>query len=167
MEASASGATWWMYIAFFGSHIPITLAIDAQAVLPVFIFPKLLRDLLSWHVEIHNDILMGLKPTWFKGIVWAEVLLQLPFFFVAFWSLLVGKDRAISLEFCIYASHVVTTMIPILYSFITTDTFATEAQRWILLAIYAPYLFIPLHILTYYASQIYIDLKKVHRKKKH
>mmetsp|Transcript_17181 Transcript_17181/g.42138 ORF Transcript_17181/g.42138 Transcript_17181/m.42138 type:complete len:103 (-) Transcript_17181:160-468(-) len=93
---------------------------------------------------------MGTKPDWFRSIVWFEILLQLPFFFLATWVLRDKKEDTIAAGFIAYSAHVVTTMIPILGTFVSSRTFKSEAQRYILIGIYLPYLLFPLAILFHF-----------------
>ena len=68
----------YVAILYFAHHIPTTLLIDAQCVLPAYIFPEAVRDLLAWHVNVNKDPFVGVdaRPPWFQGIVWAELLFQ-------------------------------------------------------------------------------------------
>ena len=47
-------------------------------------------------------------------MVWAELCLQLPFFFVAVKALYDRDEAAFRIPFVIYGAHTATTMIPIL-----------------------------------------------------
>ena len=123
------------YLLYFASHIPITLLIDAQAAIDHRYFPEPAQALLDWHIRVNGDHLMGAPPGWFRSAVWAELCLQLPFFFVAVKALYDRDEAAFRIPFVIYGAHVATTMIPILGE-IGGSTRLT--------LIYLPYLLFPL-----------------------
>lgn len=131
-------------IFFFATHVPVTILFDAQCVLPNAWYPKALLDAFSWYVETFQDPLLGDPPTWFRTLVWSEVFFQLPFFILATHACIFGKDY-IRLPCLAYSGHVVTTMLPILVT-LYVDTKITHAhgQRLFLVALYLPYLFVPL-----------------------
>ena len=68
----------YLVVVYFALHIPTTLLIDAQCVLPPAWFPPQLQQLVEWHVATNHDpfIGVGARAPWFRGIVWAELLLQ-------------------------------------------------------------------------------------------
>jgi steroid 5-alpha reductase family enzyme len=123
------------YLLYFASHIPITLLIDAQAALDHRYFPECAQALLDWHIRINGDNLMGAPPSWFRSVVWAEICLQLPFFFVAVKALYDRDEAAFRIPFIVYGAHVATTMIPILGEICGSTRLAL---------IYLPYLLFPL-----------------------
>lgn len=75
-------------------------------------------------------------PIWFMSFVWAENLVQLPFFFVATYAYL-KKANWIRIPAIIYGSHVATTLVAILADIIHGQHNAPLA------AIYSPYLVVP------------------------
>ncbi|MEQ2169364.1 hypothetical protein GOODEAATRI_024435, partial [Goodea atripinnis] len=108
-----------IFFFYFASHIPITLFIDLQALLPGDVYPQpvssdhsvfficLLRrlslaadinhsflhqlvDLLRWYAEEFKDPMMLDHPEWFKSFVFCEALLQMPFFPIAAYAFLKG-----------------------------------------------------------------------------
>ena len=144
-----------IYLIYFLSHIPITLFIDSQAILPGRWFPALPVDLLGWHIETNHDFLMRTRPDWFRSLVFVEVLLQLPFFVVASRALLARTEARFRAAFVVYGAHTATTMVPILGEIILRggDAFPTESHRWRLVAIYVPYLAVPLAIARSFAAR--------------
>ena len=68
-------------------------------------------------------------------MVWAELCLQLPFFFVAVKALYDRDEAAFRIPFVIYGAHTATTMIPILGEIGGSTRLAL---------IYLPYLLFPL-----------------------
>lgn len=156
------GAWRKAFLAFFLSHIPITILIDAQAVFSPW-YPKVLRDLVAWYCHLFGDVLMEYpSPGWFRAIVAGEVFLQLPFFGVAakmIWktpsgSLYPSWFRTASL---VYGAHTCTTMIPILATFWgAADESAkvmTTSQVVATTAIYLPYLVFPFALICFAAAE--------------
>ena len=105
-------------------------------------FPKPLRDLLHWYVSNFNDILMGAPPVWFKSIIVCELFFQLPMFFVLAYGIY-NRKTWIRIPSIIYGSHVATTLVPILATFITNERIRSDESVY-LLAFYLPYFIIPL-----------------------
>ena len=123
------------YLLYFASHIPITMLIDAQAAIDHRHFPEFAQALLDWHIRVNGDILMGAPKLWFRSVVWVEICLQLPFFFVAVKAVYDRDEAAFRTPFIVYGAHTATTMIPILGE-IGGSTRLT--------LIYLPYLLFPL-----------------------
>jgi hypothetical protein len=141
------GTTRLAFLFFFGSHIPATLCIDLQALFPE-IFPQILQDLLQWYTRLFNDSLMrGPYDAWFQAIVCSELLLQLPFFFVAV-KVLLNTDnycgRGWFRSACmVYGAHTSTTLIPIITCHCVNEN-ATLLEKCMVISIYFPYLLFPL-----------------------
>lgn len=137
------------FIVFFATHIPITAFIDAQAFLPRSVFPSIAIDLVEWHCSAagFKDSLMREKPSWFRHIVLFEIMLQFPFFFVALAALL-KRSNSVRLPALVYGSHVATTMIPILGHFSVVDPSLSPSERATLIAIYCPYLILPVWLVV-------------------
>mmetsp|Transcript_12466 Transcript_12466/g.24748 ORF Transcript_12466/g.24748 Transcript_12466/m.24748 type:complete len:173 (-) Transcript_12466:11-529(-) len=129
-----------VFLAFFATHIPITLLIDGQALLP-FLYPSFLRDLSVTYTTTFNDTLMSNPPSWLKSLIAAELLFQVPFFFVAL-KAFATRDNSIQPYATAYAAHTVTTLIPILHHF-HVDENVTTSEEAVLLGFYLPYLLIP------------------------
>ena len=134
-------------VAFFATHIPATLFVDAQALLPSWMFPGFARNMLAAFIAGFNDPLMGgairapQENLWFLSLVATELVIQLPFFFVAlfaFWN----RREWIRLPLVAYGGFVSATMVPIL-SELYFATSLTPPQRVALLGMYLPYLLVP------------------------
>nr|XP_057902767.1 sigma intracellular receptor 2 [Doryrhamphus excisus] len=143
-----------LFFLYFVSHIPITLLIDLQLILPGYLYSQTLKDVVSGYAEKFNDAMVLDPPEWFKTFVFCEALLQTPFFPVAAYAFFKGGRHWIRTPAIVYSTHVATTMIPIL-SHILFHQFPedgprgpqTPRERWMLASIYAPYLFIPVLLL--------------------
>ncbi|XP_018429188.1 PREDICTED: transmembrane protein 97 [Nanorana parkeri] len=161
-----------VFFFYFFSHIPITLLVDLQAVLPSSWYPEQLLDLMDWYVVAFKDHLMMNPPPWFMSFVYCEAIVQLPFFPVASYAFLKGGCRWIRIPAIVYSSHVATTVLPILAQLLFGDfpktnevDSPTQQERLTLVAIYAPYLVIPLLILvTMLFSPTYCKEEKRKRK---
>lgn len=134
---------------------PITLCIDGQAFLGRYVqYPEFLLSLMRYENDQLEDFLMRDPQPWFRSIVAAEIVLQLPFFFVAVYGLVAEKNW-IRVPMVIYGSHVATTLVAILGEFLQAPLaegyFSSEAARWTIIAVYLPYLIVPLLITVVFA----------------
>ncbi|XP_023276257.1 sigma intracellular receptor 2 [Seriola lalandi dorsalis] len=152
-----------IFFFYFASHIPITLCIDLQALLPGHVYPQPLRDLLRWYGEAFKDPMVLDPPQWFRSFILCEALFQTPFFPVAAYAFLKGGCKWIRTPAIIYSTHVATTLVPIL-AHVLFHQFPmkphpgpqTLQERWLLVSIYAPYLLVPvLLLLTMLLSSTY------------
>ncbi|XP_075627901.1 sigma intracellular receptor 2 [Balearica regulorum gibbericeps] len=170
----AAGPRWRerLFALYFLSHIPVTLLIDLQALLPAGLHPQGLTELLQWYVTTFRDPLMLQPPEWFKAFIYCEAFLQLPFFPIAGYAFLKGGCRWIRTPAIIYSTHVATTLFAILAHVLFHDFSKSEhlgpqtlRERLILLSVYVPYLVIPLLILfTMLHSPHYSHAEKRKRK---
>uniref|UniRef100_A0A3B4B7K6 Transmembrane protein 97 n=1 Tax=Periophthalmus magnuspinnatus TaxID=409849 RepID=A0A3B4B7K6_9GOBI len=152
-----------IFFLYFASHVPITLLIDLQALLPARLYPEQLRDVLLWYGSEFKDPMVLDPPLWFKSFIFCEALVQLPFFPVAAYAFLKGGCRWIRTPAIVYSTHTATTLIPILahilFSTFPSEPFPgpqTQSERWFLVSVYAPYLLVPvLLLLTMLFSQTY------------
>ncbi|XP_007565628.1 PREDICTED: transmembrane protein 97 [Poecilia mexicana] len=157
-----------IFFFYFASHIPITLFIDLQALLPEHVYPQPLKDLLKWYAEEFKDPMVLDPPEWFKSFIFCEAFLQMPFFPIAAYAFLKGGCKWIRTPAIVYSTHVATTLIPIL-AHILFHQFPvkphpgpqTNWERWLLVSIYVPYLLVPvLLLLTMLLSSKYNPTSK-------
>lgn len=87
---------------------------------------------------------MAIVPVWFASFGVCEVFVQLPFFFMALYAFIAGKNW-IRIPAIIYASHVMTTLVPIMAAFLFDKEYLNHNPT--LLATYAVYFVIPLLLL--------------------
>eukprot|EP00043_Microstomoeca_roanoka_P010467 m.99344 g.99344 ORF g.99344 m.99344 type:complete len:203 (-) comp14904_c0_seq1:4928-5536(-) len=134
-----------VHYTYFATHIPITLFMDLQAIVPSHYFPSWARALGDYHVTTFKDPLMGAdpKPVWFKSFICCEAFLQLPFFGLALYAMHTGGSW-IRIPGIIYGSHVSTTVIAVLADLLFSDNGLSTKERVTLALIYSPYLIIPL-----------------------
>ncbi|CAM4575443.1 unnamed protein product, partial [Lepidochelys olivacea] len=87
--AAVTGLLEWVFALYFLTHIPITLLIDLQALVPgAGIHPQSLTELLKWYAVTFKDPMMLEPPAWFKSFVYCEAFLQMPFFPIAAYAFL-------------------------------------------------------------------------------
>jgi hypothetical protein len=139
----------YIFIIFFTTHIPITILIDGQGLFGS-LYPQVLRDVFSWYVNTYNDILMKDPPKWLQAIIMAELCFQLPFFFIATYCL-IKKKNWIRIPAIVYGSHTATTLLPILYEFMSA-TNLSFGQKVTLMSFYMPYLIIPCFLVIYFTN---------------
>jgi hypothetical protein len=133
-----------VFLAYFLTHIPATLLIDAQVLLPARLVPRFAQSLLQWHISTNNDVLMANQPPWLRIFVACELVFQLPFFFVA--SHAIWKRRNdLNGWFIAYGAHTATTLAPIA-QYILEYPGLSVRDKCALVGIYAPYLVVPLWI---------------------
>jgi hypothetical protein len=132
----------WIYLVYFVSHIPITCLLDLQGLFGAALYPNALQGIFKWYIETHNDVLMAELPLWLRSFLFCEAFFQLPFFFMATYALLY-RCNWVRIPMIIYGSHVATTVVPILATFIYSEAL-TDMERLKLLSFYIPYLLIPL-----------------------
>ncbi|XP_059187830.1 sigma intracellular receptor 2 [Centropristis striata] len=157
-----------IFFLYFASHIPITLCIDLQALLPGYLFPQPLRDLMKWYAAEFRDPMVLDPPQWFRAFILLEAVFQTPFFPVAAYAFLKGGCTWIRTPAIVYSTHVATTLVPILahilfYQFPMKPHPGpqTMQERWRLVFIYLPYLLVPvLLLLTMLLSSTYNPTSK-------
>ena len=117
MSSPAFKRSWWdaLFIIYFVSHIPISMLMDFQLVLPARWYPKSVQEVLKWYQDTYQDAFMNpaKSPLWFRSFVWCEVFIQLPMFFIITWGLWY-RTKWVRTWAIVYGAHVATTLVPIL-----------------------------------------------------
>lgn len=103
-------------------------------------FPSFALAMSEGYIRDYGDPLMKYSPLWFKSLVWTEVLLQLPFFFVAAYAF-AKRQNWIRIPAIIYGSFVVSTMVPILTELYHHEN--TASNKVALMGMYIPFLIVP------------------------
>ncbi|KAM5274836.1 sigma intracellular receptor 2 [Ctenodactylus gundi] len=165
----------WLLGFYFLSHIPITLFLDLQGVFPSELYPVEFRNLLTWYSKEFKDPLLQDPPAWFKSFLFCELVFQLPFFPFATYAFFKGYCKWIRTPAIIYSVHTVTTLIPILFTFLFEEFSnasgfkgqgpETFHERLTLISIYAPYLLIPLILLLFMLRSPYYKHEDKRKKK--
>lgn len=73
-------------------NIPIVLLVESQAVFPSVFFPQSLLDAVQWYVHLSGDYLVRDKPPFFRGLVLAELVFQLPLLVVNSYAFIAGAS---------------------------------------------------------------------------
>jgi hypothetical protein len=110
----------WLLLAFFVTHIPITIVLDSQVVFPQELYPQFAQDLFTFYTDNFPDFLFKNCRTLYPYVRWigaCEVFFQLPFFFFAVYALW-NKREWIRTPAIIYCTHVPTTVIPAVADFL-------------------------------------------------
>ncbi|XP_004593957.2 sigma intracellular receptor 2 [Ochotona princeps] len=155
---------------YFVAHIPITLCLDLQMVLPRELFAVELRNLLQWYAREFKDPLLQDPPEWFKSFVFCELVFQLPFFPFAAYAFFKGSCKWVRTPAIIYSAHTVTTVIPILATLLFDDFPkgqgpGTFSEKLILISVYLPYLLIPLVLLLFMLRNPYYKSEEKRKKR--
>lgn len=140
--------------------------LDTQSILqntPVYdyLVPGFMKEAGAWYAAEFHDHLANppLAPVWFKSVLWGELVLQLPFFFVAVYAWCTKSDW-IRLPAIAYGAHTATTLVPILGDFLFNTgpevLFTQPSQRYLLAGIYFPYLLMPVLIAWRAASRAHL-----------
>ncbi|ELV12082.1 sigma intracellular receptor 2 [Tupaia chinensis] len=165
----------WLLGLYFLCHIPITLFLDMQLVLPAELYPVEFRNLLKWYAKEFRDPLLQDPPAWFKSFLLCELVFQLPFFPFATYAFFKGSCRWIRIPAIIYAVHTITALIPILSTILVEDFSKasgfkgqrpeTLRERLALVSVYAPYLLIPFVLLLFMLRNPYYKYEEKRKKK--
>ncbi|QRV88956.1 transmembrane protein [Ceratobasidium sp. AG-Ba] len=154
-----------VYFVYFLMHVPATLLIDAQGIMPPNILPESFRKLVNFYVNLSGDPLIagaiGLHGsatqfTWFHTFVAMECLFQLPAFLIGM-SMLKRESPYLPILLVMYGAHVTTTVVPALTTVLATPRTTaeilaekgpfqsmTQAQVLMFLSSYLPFLIMPL-----------------------
>lgn len=153
----------FVFLVYFITHIPITICLDLQILLGQY-YPDTLRSLFTWYVSVFNDRLLANRPIWLQSFIFAELVLQLPFFFVAIYGIAFEK-KWIRVPAVIYGSHVATTVIPILAEVIFSSELLVN-EKLILCSVYLPYFLIPAYLVWVFGASSDPFVKSVTKKNK-
>ena len=138
----------YTFLVYFITHIPITICVDLQAIFGRY-YPGQLQNLFSWYLNTFNDQVMKFQPIWLKSFIFAELLLQLPFFIFAIYGL-IYKKKILRIPSIVYGSHTATTLIPILSEILFSDILNFK-EKAILTSFYLPYFILPVIIAIYFS----------------
>lgn len=154
-----------IFLFYFAVHIPISILIDAQAVLPSQWYPEALRSLVNdWYWENFHDVLMKTTPVWFQSLVVVEMLIQLPFFVYAVLAL-AYRWNSFRIPALAYGVHLLTVMIPIIAEIACSTEIPNEFKTR-LFSIYGPWVCIPSWLLAYMAFHRHPFPREVDSKRK-
>ncbi|ORZ33743.1 transmembrane protein 6/97, partial [Catenaria anguillulae PL171] len=154
-----------VHFGFFASHLAATLLMDVPVLLTGIFEPSWaspLRSMLNQYLEISGDPLMSraassdvqvrdVEAGWFRAFLACEVGLQLPVFVYGGWRLWTDTvDEPTETVLTVYGVHAATTLVPVLHAIWTLPaapgSSISRMQRAGLMALYLPYLIVPVHM---------------------
>jgi hypothetical protein len=91
-------------------NIPIVLLVESQAVFPSVFFPQSLLDAVQWYVHLSGDYLVRDRPPFFRGLVLAELVFQLPLLVVNSYAFIAGKGWG-RITGILFGAQLFTTMV--------------------------------------------------------
>lgn len=139
---------------YFFVHIFVTIFADAQVVYFEY-YPPILQDAYTWWCNNFEDTLLIARPVWFKSIILCEILLQLPYFFVAVFAFakygVATMSTTMKHATLLYCGHVATTLVPIFASFYFDTTLMPKrtTSKIVLGAVYSIFFIVPLLIVVH------------------
>lgn len=154
------------YFAYFLLHIPITVFMDSNIVVPKEYLVSWAQAVLDFHISTNKDFLLVETPLWLQVFGLFELVFQLPLFVYCSIKLYKGNDRLHWIWMVIYGFNAsFTTLVCLVYVYLTGDQYGLSfGERINLLGIYSPYLVIPLVMLIDYVKRIQsslsVDLEK-------
>jgi hypothetical protein len=153
-----------LFFIFFATHIPITLLIDFQAILPQKLYPKPLVDLVDWYATEWGDPFFPLsspdrvgrthyEDMWFRSIIYCELFVQFPFFFLAVYAFWNGGNW-IRCPAIAYGGHVATTVLVIVAEFLWNPQFHIPHNNLVwLVSVNTPYFVFPFWLMVHDLSK--------------
>ena len=112
----------------------------SHAVLPHKWYPEPLLKVVDDYANSLGDDLVRGVPAWFAGMVWMEVLVQIPASCFLLW-VYHAKAKILKPAVLVYSAQVLTTMIPIFFHF---QESLQPPHRWCVMSIYSPWAIMPI-----------------------
>lgn len=136
----------WLFLAYFLVHIPVTLCIDAQVLLPKAWFPALLQRAMQDWIRDYDDVVLRTAPLWFQSFIWIELICHVPYFFFAVYAFARGRNW-IRTTTLVYSTAVITSMCVILPE-AWSQSFAPLNTKLALVSIYGIWLLMPILLMA-------------------
>ncbi|KAJ1561540.1 hypothetical protein HK405_003604 [Cladochytrium tenue] len=150
-----------VFALFFLSHIPVTLLIGTQSLLPASFFPAGLRGGVAWWAQASGDpwlsaIAAGRSlPAWWVGVTFVEVAFQLPWFvwyvvrhFSGSSASSSSASPAARAAVIVYCVECMTSLVPILAELVIGQPQLTDFQRVTVIGAYLPFFVAPAILLA-------------------
>jgi tryptophan-rich sensory protein len=106
-----------------------------RAVLPHEWYPRAVLKVVDDYANILRDDLVRGVPAWFAGLVWMELIVQIPLSVLLLWAYHT-KSNVLRPAVLVYAAHVLTTMAPIFFHF---NESLKAPHKWCVMSIYSPW----------------------------
>lgn len=140
----------FLYFVFMLIHVPCTVLLDAQALYPRRLVPKVLLDVSEWYIALSGDPLIrgafhgGPEFDWFRAFLYLELIFQLPVFLIAIKAFYAGPPKLQTLYPLIlaYSASSCTTTFACLVYFLTSPD-PTPFQMLLLMVGYVPFFLVP------------------------
>ncbi|KZT59876.1 hypothetical protein CALCODRAFT_515787 [Calocera cornea HHB12733] len=146
-----------LYFVYFTFHIPVTLSMVVQLLLPKEVLPVSIQEFQDWYLAESGDpVLLGGfgrigQPgifAWSTASLYNETFLQFPIFFVALYGLWKASPR-INVLIAMYAAATANSIVPCIATILALPTTSdltvkagiislSKAQRSMLLQSYLP-----------------------------
>lgn len=140
---------WWYFLI----HIPITIFMDLNLVVSRDYQWSMLTKLLDFHIDTNHDILLIDRPGWLQVFGAIELLFQLPLFFYFVYQM-PRPTRQHWVWMVVYGFNAaLTTLVCLVYVY-QDQSRLSDPEKFKLLAIYTPYLLLPLVMMVDYAQRI-------------
>ncbi|CAN3376732.1 hypothetical protein DIURU_001516 [Diutina rugosa] len=140
---------WWYFLV----HIPITIFMDSNLVVPREYQWSQSLKLLDFHIATNNDILLIDRPDWLQVFGAFELLFQLPLFFY-FVYMMPRPTRQHWVWMVVYGFNAAFTTLVCLFYIYWDQGRLSDVEKYKLMAIYVPYLALPLVLMLDYARRI-------------
>lgn len=154
------------YVVYLVLHIPITVVMDSTMVIPPQHQFAVQRTLLALHISQNKDFLLLTMPLWLQVFAWFEMVVQLPIFVVGA-VMLARNRRQIYPVLMVYGFNAfLTTLVCVVYALVEGPShglLGAEVGR--LVAVYMPYLAIPLVLMVDMGSRVVRLLGGAEKKK--
>lgn len=102
-------------------------------------YPQPLLKVVDDYANTLGDNLVRGVPAWFAGLVWMEIIVQIPMSILLLWAYH-AKAKILRPAVLVYSAHVLTTMVPIFLHFNET---MQAPHKWCVMTIYAPWVVMP------------------------
>ncbi|KAB8283615.1 transmembrane protein 6/97 [Yarrowia lipolytica] len=146
---------------YFAIHFVITLMVDGGFAIPAAYKLPGQQFMEDFHVASNKDFIVLEKPAWFMSFIWIEILFQLPFFVYGAYKLLTKTATPTTyLWMLVYGVNASLTTLACLAE-VWARAGLTDALRYNLLAVYAPFFFISGYIVIDVFQRLQGELRKV------
>jgi hypothetical protein len=110
-----------------------------RAVIPHEWYPQAVLKVVDDYANSLGDDLVRGVPDWFAGLVWLELIVQIPMIIFLLWAYH-KKSNVLRPTVLVYAAHVLTTMVPIFFHF---NSSLKAPHKWCVMSIYLPWAVMP------------------------
>ncbi|KAI9296093.1 hypothetical protein K502DRAFT_190280 [Neoconidiobolus thromboides FSU 785] len=164
-----------VYFYYFLIHSIFTVIFDCVPIYPAIMQPQFLVQFNQFQVNLFKDPYMSIynhgynnnynatyfQLFWFRTFVYIELFLHLPFFIYSMYQLYHDRKYKLRLYGIIYSSSVMTSVLPMLVSFLYGFPNLLSSYRYSLFMLYFPFFFIPLILLIDLSTLKFSKLKKL------